>query len=178
MSLTKKLKLEELGRVDIETFKQTEKIPVTLVLDNVRSMHNVGAMFRTADAFIIEEIILTGITPRPPHREINKSALGATESVKWRYEEQITTLLPKLKEQEYTLIGIEQTSDSQPLNTYPIEKNKRYAVVVGNEVDGLSENGLPLYDHFLEITQMGTKHSLNVSVCGGIVLWEFFKHLI
>lgn len=178
MSLTKKLKLEELGRIDVETFKRTEKIPLTLVLDNVRSMHNVGAMFRTADAFIIEKIILCGITPKPPHREIHKSALGATESVDWEYEKDIVTALTKLKNENYTIIGIEQTTDSVKLDDYDIDRSQRYALVLGNEVDGLSDEGLPHYDTFLEIPQMGTKHSLNVSVCGGIVLWEFFKRLI
>lgn len=177
MSSTKKLKLEELGRIDIETFKQTEKIPLTVVLDNVRSMHNVGAVFRTADAFLIEKIILCGITPQPPHREIHKAALGATESVDWMYENDISEAILALKNQDYTIVGIEQTSNSELLTDFEISKVRKYALVFGNEVDGLSDEPLSLYDAFLEIPQLGTKHSLNVSVCGGIVMWDFFKSL-
>ena len=177
MSSTKKLKLEELGRIDIETFKQTEKIPLVVVLDNVRSMHNVGAVFRTADAFIVEKIVLCGITPQPPHREIHKAALGATESVDWIYEKNISEALQNLKNENYKIIGIEQTSTSEIMTDYAINKEEKYALVLGNEVDGLSDETLPLYDSFLEIPQLGTKHSLNVSVCGGIVMWEFFKNL-
>ncbi len=177
MSSTKKLKLEELGRIDIETFKQTEKIPLVVVLDNVRSMHNVGAVFRTADAFIIERIVLCGITPQPPHREIHKAALGATESVDWIYEKNISAALQNLQNENYIIVGIEQTSTSEIMTDYTINKEEKYALVLGNEVEGLSDETLPLYDTFLEIPQLGTKHSLNVSVCGGIVMWEFFKKL-
>ena len=177
MSSTKKLKLEELGRIDVETFKQTEKIPLVVVLDNVRSMHNVGAVFRTADAFLVEKIILCGITPQPPHREIHKAALGATESVDWIYEKDISTALENLKRENFKILGIEQTTDSEIITDFVIKKNEKYALVLGNEVDGLSDEALSLYDTFLEIPQLGTKHSLNVSVCGGIVMWEFFKSL-
>ena len=177
MSSTKKLKLEELGRIDVETFKQTEKIPLVVVLDNVRSMHNVGAVFRTADAFLVEKIILCGITPQPPHREIHKAALGATESVDWIYEKNISTALENLKRENFKILGIEQTTDSEIITDFVIKKNEKYALVLGNEVDGLSDEALSLYDTFLEIPQLGTKHSLNVSVCGGIVMWEFFKSL-
>jgi len=177
MSSTKKLKLEELGRIDVETFKKTEKIPLVVVLDNVRSMHNVGAVFRTADAFIVNKIVLCGITPQPPHREIHKAALGATESVDWIYEKNISDALQNLKNENYKIIGIEQTSTSEIMTDYTINKEEKYALVLGNEVDGLSDEALPTYDTFLEIPQLGTKHSLNVSVCGGIVMWEFFKNL-
>ena len=177
MSSTKKLKLEELGRIDVETFKKTEKIPLVVVLDNVRSMHNVGAVFRTADAFIVERIVLCGITPQPPHREIHKAALGATESVDWIYEKNISDALQNLKNENYKIIGIEQTSTSVLMTDYTIDKSEKYALVLGNEVDGLTDEALPNYDSFLEIPQLGTKHSLNVSVCGGIVMWEFFKNL-
>ena len=177
MSSTKKLKLEELGRIDVETFKQTQKTGLTVVLDNVRSMHNVGAIFRTADAFLIEKVVLCGITPQPPHREIHKAALGATESVEWIYVDTVSAALETLKKENYTVIGIEQTSNSQKIGDYHISKDQKYAVVLGNEVDGLSDDALALYDAFLEIPQLGTKHSLNVSVCGGIVMWEFFKSL-
>ena len=177
MSSTKKLKLEELGRIDVETFKETQKTPLVVVLDNVRSMHNVGAIFRTADAFLIEKVVLCGITPQPPHREIHKAALGATESVDWVYEKDIAEALQNLKKENFQLIGIEQTSDSKKITDYSINKEEKYALVLGNEVDGLSDEALSYYDTFLEIPQLGTKHSLNVSVCGGIVMWEFFKSL-
>ncbi len=175
--MTKKLKLEELGRIDVDTFRQTKKIPLVVVLDNVRSMHNVGAVFRTADAFIVEKMILCGITPVPPHREIHKAALGATESVDWSYERNISDALHNLKSEGFTVIGIEQTTHSKNIGDFTVEKSGRYALVLGNEVDGLSEEGLTLYDTFLEIPQLGTKHSLNVSVCAGIVMWEFFRNL-
>lgn len=176
MSSTKKLKLEELGRIDVETFKLTEKTPVTVVLDNVRSMHNVGAVFRTADAFLVEKIILCGITPQPPHREIHKAALGATESVDWVYEKNIIDAFLNLRKEGFQIIGIEQTTNSEMIDEFKINNSQKYALVLGNEVDGLSNGALSLYDHFLEIPQLGTKHSLNVSVCGGIVMWEFFKN--
>lgn len=175
MSSTKKLKLEELGRIDVETFKQIKKTPLVMVLDNVRSMHNVGAIFRTADAFLIEKIVLCGITPTPPHREIHKAALGATESVDWIYEKDICEALQNLKKENFRILGIEQTNDSKIISEYPIDNTEKYALILGNEVDGLSEEALSYYDAFLEIPQLGTKHSLNVSVCGGIVMWEFFK---
>ncbi|MBF2798754.1 RNA methyltransferase [Riemerella anatipestifer] len=173
--MTKKLKLEELGRIDIETFKKTSKTPLVVVLDNIRSMHNVGALFRTADAFLIEKIVLCGITPQPPHREIHKAALGATESVDWVYQKDISEAIKELKTQGYNIIGVEQTTDSISLSDFEINPNQKYALVLGNEVEGLSDEALPLYDNFIEIPQLGTKHSLNVSVCGGIVIWSFLK---
>ncbi|USL96246.1 RNA methyltransferase [Riemerella anatipestifer] len=176
--MTKKLKLEELGRIDIETFKKTSKTPLVVVLDNIRSMHNVGALFRTADAFLIEKIVLCGITPQPPHREIHKAALGATESVDWIYQKDISEAIKELKTQGYNIIGVEQTTDSISLSDFEINPNQKYALVLGNEVEGLSDEALPLYDNFIEIPQLGTKHSLNVSVCGGIVIWSFFKALV
>jgi len=175
--LTKKLKLEELGRIDVETFKKTAKIPLVVILDSVRSMHNVGAIFRTADAFLVEKIVLCGITPQPPHREIHKAALGATESVDWIFEENINTAIDNLKKENFNIIGIEQTSTSQLISDFEINPEKKYALILGNEVDGISDEALNNIDTFLEIPQLGTKHSLNVSVCGGIVIWEFAKHL-
>lgn len=172
-----KLKLEELNRIDVETFKKVEKIPLIIILDNIRSMHNVGATFRTADAFLIEKIILCGITPQPPHREIHKAALGATESVDWSHESDINTTINDLKNKGYEIIGIEQTSNSQMITDYTIDKTKKYALILGNEVEGISDEALENIDTFLEIPQLGTKHSLNVSVCGGIVMWEFTKAL-
>ncbi|MPS74639.1 MAG: TrmH family RNA methyltransferase [Chryseobacterium sp.] len=175
--MTKKLKLEELGRIDVETFKKTVKIPLVVILDSVRSMHNVGAVFRTADAFLVEKIVLCGITPQPPHREIHKAALGATESVDWIFEENINTAIDNLKKDNFNIIGIEQTSTSQLISDFEIDPEKKYALTLGNEVDGISDEALNNIDTFLEIPQLGTKHSLNVSVCGGIVIWEFAKNL-
>lgn len=175
--MAKKLKLEELGRIDVETFKTTAKKPLVVVLDNVRSMHNVGAVFRTADAFLVEKIILCGITPVPPHREIHKAALGATESVEFIYEKEISAALENLKNENYMICGIEQTDSSININDLEINSNFKYALVLGNEVDGLSDNAFQFYDDFVEIPQLGTKHSLNVSVCAGIAMWEFFKKL-
>ncbi|MCX8533382.1 RNA methyltransferase [Chryseobacterium luquanense] len=172
-----KLKLEELNRIDVETFKKVEKIPLIVVLDNIRSMHNVGATFRTADAFLVQKIILCGITPQPPHREIHKAALGATESVDWSYKADINVTIAGLKSQGFEILGIEQTSNSQMISDFTIDNTKKYAVILGNEVEGISDEALPNIDTFLEIPQLGTKHSLNVSVCGGIVMWEFAKVL-
>lgn len=173
----KKLKLEELGRISVDEFQKSEKIPVCILLDNVRSLHNVGSAFRTADAFRAEQIILTGITGTPPHREIQKTALGATESVTWRYEKSAKEIAEKLKAEGYKFIIIEQTSTSVSLQEFDIEKNTKYCLVFGNEVYGVSEELVALADAALEIPQDGTKHSLNVSVCIGIVLWEFFRKL-
>lgn len=173
--MIKKLKLEELGRIDVDTFKKTEKTPLIVVLDNVRSMHNVGAIFRTADAFLVDKILLCGITPQPPHREIHKAALGATESVDWAYFPTTEEALQSLE--NYHIVGVEQTTSSQMITDFDFDKNQKYALILGNEVEGVSDEALPLCDSFLEIPQLGTKHSLNVSVCGGIVMWEFFSKL-
>lgn len=171
----KKLKLEELGRLSVNEFKAIPKIPITILLDNVRSLHNVGSAFRTADAFSIEKIYLTGITGTPPHREIQKTALGATESVAWEYVEHADELLKKLKADGYTIVLIEQTTESIPLQSYLIEPQQKYCLVFGNEVNGVSDQAIELGDVALEIPQSGTKHSLNISVCIGIVSWEFSK---
>jgi 23S rRNA (guanosine2251-2'-O)-methyltransferase len=171
----KKLKLEELGRISVDQFKQTNKIPVCILLDNVRSLHNVGSTFRTADAFRIEKIVLTGITGTPPHREIHKTALGATESVSWEYSESTLTAIQKLKAAGYLIVLIEQTTESKSLQSFSVEQDKRYCLVFGNEVNGVSDEAIDLGDVALEIPQSGTKHSLNISVCVGIVAWEFAK---
>ncbi|NMR33602.1 RNA methyltransferase [Chryseobacterium aquaticum] len=175
--MVNKLKLEELNRIDVETFKKVEKIPLVVVLDNIRSMHNVGATFRTADAFLVQKIILCGITPQPPHREIHKAALGATESVDWSHESDINTAIDELKDQGFEVVGIEQTTNSTMITDFKIDVAKKYAVILGNEVEGISDEALQNIDSFIEIPQLGTKHSLNVSVCGGIVMWEFAKTL-
>jgi 23S rRNA (guanosine2251-2'-O)-methyltransferase len=171
----KKLKLEELGRISVNEYKFTEKLPVTIVLDNVRSLHNVGSAFRTADAFLIEKIMLTGITGTPPNREIQKTALGATESVPWEYSSQTITAIEQLKGSGYKIVIVEQTSESRPLQGFEFSGSDKVALVFGNEVNGVSEEILSLADAAIEIPQGGTKHSLNVSVCLGIVVWELFK---
>jgi len=173
----KKLKLEELGRISVSEFKDAEKSPVCIVLDNVRSLHNVGSAFRTADAFRIEKIYLTGITGTPPHREIQKSALGATESVAWEYVESPGGVVQKLKAEGYKIIVIEQTTESKSLNDFTPHSGAKYCIVFGNEVNGVSDDVVAEADTAIEIPQIGTKHSLNVSVCLGIVCWEFFKKL-
>lgn len=173
----KKLKLEELGRISVDQFKQTPKMPVCIVLDNIRSLHNVGSAFRTADAFKLEKIWLTGITGTPPHREIEKTALGATSSVEWTYEEKTSDVLNLLKQQGYTIVAIEQTSESQSLEKFQPAEHQKYCLVFGNEVHGVAEEAIGLADLALEIPQAGTKHSLNISVCVGIVSWHFFRHL-
>ncbi|HNU42398.1 MAG TPA: RNA methyltransferase [Cyclobacteriaceae bacterium] len=171
----KKLSLHELGRISVEEFKDAEKIPVCILLDNIRSLHNVGSAFRTADAFRIEKIILTGITGTPPHREIQKTALGATESVAWEYFENTPEAMKHLKAEGYSLVIVEQTTDSIPLQTFTAIAGTKYCLVFGNEVNGVSEEAITLGDFALEIPQLGTKHSLNISVCLGIVLWEVFR---
>jgi 23S rRNA (guanosine2251-2'-O)-methyltransferase len=173
----KKLKLEELGRISVTEFKEAEKLPLSIVLDNVRSLHNVGSAFRTADAFRIEKIYLTGITGTPPHREIQKSALGATESVAWEYIESPAQAVQQLKTQGYTIIIVEQTTQSIRLHEFIPEAGKKYCLVFGNEVDGVSEEVIALGEIALEIPQSGTKHSLNISVCLGIVVWDMFRKI-
>ncbi len=171
----KKLRLEELGRISVDVFKEAEKIPVCIVLDNVRSLHNVGSAFRTADAFRIEKIYLTGITGVPPHREIQKTALGATESVAWEYAENPGAAVSKLKAKGYRIVVIEQTTETMPLQQFTPGPAVRYCLVFGNEIRGVSEAVIAEADQALEIPQAGTKHSLNISVCLGIVVWEVFK---
>ncbi len=172
----RKLKLEELGRISIEDFKRQPKAPLTLVLDNIRSGLNVGSAFRTADAFALEQIILCGITAQPPHREILKSAIGATESVGWSYEASVREAVVQLQKQGYMCLGIEQTTKSIALDAFsPVDRPM--ALIFGNEVTGLSEEVLPLVDACIEVPQFGTKHSLNVSVCLGIVVWHILQQV-
>lgn len=177
LQLMKKLKLEELGRISIDEFKEAEKIPICIVLDNIRSLHNVGSAFRTADAFRIDKIFLGGITGTPPHREIQKTALGATASVHWEYVEKSVNAIKKLKAQGSKIVIIEQTTASIPLHTfYPLAADQ-YCLVFGNEVNGVSEEVVNEGDIALEIPQVGTKHSLNISVCLGIIVWEFYRKM-
>lgn len=163
---------EELGRLSIEEYRKAGKIPVVLVLDQVRSLHNVGSAFRTADAFRCAGIILCGITGTPPNREIHKTALGAEESVSWKYYPDTPAALRDLRESGYTIVAIEQTSDSIPLQAFKTTDDQKLALVFGHEIDGVSDQALSLAHAAIEIPQHGTKHSLNVSVCIGVVLWE------
>lgn len=173
----RKLKLNELNRVSVDEFKQQEKLPVTVVLDNVRSMHNVGSIFRTCDAFAVEEIILCGITGQPPHREIEKTALGATQSVNWKYFAENTEALNYLRETAFEVVAIEQVEKSTSLNRFAPQSGKKYALVFGNEVNGVSEEMIKGSSECIEIPQFGTKHSFNIVVSAGIVLWDFFAKL-
>jgi len=174
----KKLSLSELGRKSPEEYRQMSKHEVVLVLDNIRSGHNVGSFFRTADAFALRKIYLCGITVQPPHREIHKTAIGADQTVDWEYLEDMPGLLHKLKMQGYILVGIEQTDQSIPLQDFRMEKSQKYALIFGNEIRGLDENILPELSICLEIPQFGTKHSLNVSVAGGIVIWQLMYQIL
>ena len=173
----KKLKLDELGRISIEEFKEASKLPVCILLDNVRSLHNVGSAFRTADAFRFEKIYLSGITGTPPHREIHKTALGATESVAWEYAESPAKAIQDLKTKGYKIVVVEQTTESKPLHHFQPGSGTKYCLVFGNEVNGVREDVIEQADQALEIPQIGTKHSLNISVCLGIVAWEVFRKL-
>ncbi|MDR6782270.1 23S rRNA (guanosine2251-2'-O)-methyltransferase [Pedobacter africanus] len=172
-----KLKLDELNRVDIEGFKAQEKLPVAVVLDNVRSMHNVGSVFRTADGFAIEKLYLCGITAQPPHREIEKTALGATQSVEWVHFESTTEAIAALRADGYQIIAIEQAAGSIMLNTYKPADDKKYALIFGNEVNGVADEVMAQIDECVEIPQFGTKHSFNIVISAGIVLWDFFAKL-
>lgn len=169
--------MEELGRTSVESFKLQEKLPVTLILDSIRSMHNVGSIFRTADGFAVEKIMLCGITGIPPHREIEKTALGATQSIKWEYEKDVTTAIEKLKQQSYQVIAVEQADRSTQLHQFIPQVGQHYALILGNEVNGVSDEALALSVGCIEIPQFGTKHSFNVVVSAGIVLWDFYVKL-
>ena len=173
----KKLKLDELNRVSIDEFKTQEKLPVIVVLDNVRSMHNIGSIFRTSDGFSIEKIYLCGITAQPPHREIEKTALGATQSVEWVHFENTVDAVAALRSEGYVIIAIEQAAGSLMLNTYKPDPEKQYALIFGNEVNGVADEVMAQIDQCIEIPQFGTKHSFNVVISAGIVLWDFFAKL-
>ncbi len=170
----KKRSLDALERPDIETFKSQKKEEVVIILDNVRSLHNVGSIFRTADAFSIAALYLCGITGKPPHKEIHKTALGATESVYWQYFEKISDAINYIKSKGYTVYIIEQTDASMNLIDFMPQENTKMAFVFGNEVHGVSDEALEQADYALEIPQLGTKHSFNVAVCTGIILWDYF----
>ncbi len=166
--------MDGLQRISISEFKEKQKTPIIIILDNVRSMHNVGSVFRTSDGFLIEKIYLCGFTPQPPHRDIQKTALGATETVKWEYVEEAKDVVKKLKNLNIDVYAVEQVTNSIMLQDFKNNSNK-IAIVFGNEVDGVSEQVLAFCDGAIEIPQLGTKHSLNVSVSAGIVLWKLFE---
>lgn len=171
----RKLLNRELGRKSVDQFRNSEKSPFVIVLDNVRSMSNVGSVFRSADAFLAERICLCGITGVPPHPEIRKTALGATESVAWKYYKKTAEAVMELKSEGYRIIGIEQTEGAIRLNDFLPEKDIKYALVFGHEVNGVDQEIINICDHVVEIPQFGTKHSLNIAVSAGIVLWEFTR---
>ncbi len=173
----RKLKNSELGRLNVEEFKKVAKIPLIVILDNIRSLNNIGSVFRTSDAFLIEKIYLCGITARPPHKEIHKTALGATDSVDWEYKEDTLLLIKRLKEKKIKVIAIEQAENSIKLQNFKVNNNQKYAVIFGNEVKGVQQEVVSASDQCVEIPQFGTKHSLNISVSCGVVLWDIFKKI-
>ena len=170
----RKLLNEELGRKSAEEYRTARKFPVTVVLDNVRSLNNIGSVFRTADGFLVEEVILCGITATPPHRDIRKTALGATESVPWQYFEHTRDAILALREKDHVIISVEQAEGSISLDRFRPEKDRHYALVFGHEIKGVSQEIVNMSDLCIEIPQFGTKHSFNISVSAGIVLWHFF----
>ena len=173
----RKLKNEELDRKSIDEFKESDKTPLVIVLDNVRSLNNVGSVFRTSDAFLIEAIYLCGITGRPPHKDIQKTALGSTESVAWKYLDSTTDAVEELKGKGYKVYAIEQAESSQMLNDFQPESGDKLAIVFGNEVKGVGQDVINLSDGVIEIPQLGTKHSLNIAVSVGLVIWDLFQKL-
>ena len=170
----RKLGMDELNRLSVNEFRQSEKTPIVVVLDNIRSMHNVGSVFRTADAFLVQGIYLCGFTPQPPHRDIHKTALGATETVAWKYFATTAAAVVALREAGYTVFAVEQTEGSVPLQEV-CSRSAPLAVVFGNEVEGVGAEALAICDGAIEIPQWGMKHSLNISVAAGIVLWELVR---
>ncbi len=173
----RKLLNEELGRPTIEEYASVEKLPVVVVLDNVRSAQNVGSFFRTADAFGIERVALCGISSTPPNREIHKTALGSEQSVAWSYYETTLECVAKLREEGYRIIAVEQIEGSTMLNNFQAEKGMKYALIFGNEVEGVDQAVVDVVDGAVEIPQVGIKHSLNVSVSAGVLMWEMFRQL-
>lgn len=170
----RKLKNSELARLNVEAFKKAEKTPLIIVLDNIRSLNNIGAVFRTADAFLVEKIYLCGITATPPHKDIHKTALGATESVAWEYVQETQDAIERLKTEGVVVLAIEQAEKASMLHEFTPKKGQKYAVVFGNEVKGVSQKAVNACHGVIEIPQYGTKHSLNISVSVGVVIWDFF----
>lgn len=174
----RKLENKELERKSVEDFKEAQKTPLIIVLDDVRSLHNIGSVFRTSDAFLIEKIYLCGITAIPPNKEIHKTALGATETVSWEYQKEVTQVIENLKKENVAVFAIEQVENAVFLQDFKTGKNKKYALVFGNEVYGVSQKAIEICDGAIEIPQLGTKHSLNISVSVGIVVWDLFKKML
>lgn len=173
----RKLSNDELERLDVKAFKKVDKTPLILILDNVRSLNNIGSVFRTADAFLIQKIYLCGITAKPPHKDIHKTALGATESVAWEYWENTLDLVKTLKENKVQVFSIEQVENAKMLNTFQPKENQTYAFIFGNEVKGVSQEVVTESNGAVEIPQFGTKHSLNISVSAGVAVWDFWSKL-
>lgn len=174
----RKLHVTEMGRISVEEFKEARKLPLVVVMDHVRSLYNVGSVFRTADAFRLEGVVLCGITATPPHPEIHKTALGAEDSVRWTYEKDTLKAVKDLQAEGYTVLAIEQCEGSTMLQSFVPEEGKKYAVVMGNEVKGVQQEVVDACDGCLEIPQFGTKHSMNVSVTAGIVMWHFAQAIM
>jgi tRNA G18 (ribose-2'-O)-methylase SpoU len=173
----RKLENKELERKSVTAFKEATKTPLIIILDDIRSLHNIGSVFRTADAFLIEKIYLCGITAIPPNKEIHKTALGATETVAWEYQKDILNVINKLKSENVPVFAVEQVENAIFLQNFQVEKNKKYALVFGNEVYGVSQKAIELCHGSIEIPQLGTKHSLNISVSAGIVIWDLFQKM-
>jgi tRNA G18 (ribose-2'-O)-methylase SpoU len=171
----KKIENADLDRISIEEFKTIKKLPITIILDDIRSLHNVGSVFRTSDAFLINEIILCGITASPPNKEIHKTALGATETVNWQYHASIIEVIQQLKEKNYKIFAVEQVENSIKLNDFKLNQQVNYALIFGNEVKGVAQEAINLCDGAIEIPQLGTKHSLNIAVSCGVVVWDLFQ---
>jgi tRNA G18 (ribose-2'-O)-methylase SpoU len=174
----RKLENKELDRKSVEGFKEAQKTPLIIVLDDIRSLHNIGSVFRTSDAFLIEKIYLCGITAVPPNKEIHKTALGATETVSWEYHKDVLSVIDHLKKDNVAVFAIEQVENAIFLQDFKVEKEKKYALVFGNEVYGVSQKAIEICDGTIEIPQLGTKHSLNISVTAGIVVWDLFKKML
>ena len=173
----RKLKNSELNRLDGDAFEKATKMPLTIILDNIRSLNNIGSVFRSSDAFLVEKICLCGITATPPHRDIHKTALGATETVEWAYYENTLDALEELREKGYQIASIEQVEQSISLQDFEPKTGQHYAIVMGNEVKGVAQEVVDASDFCIEIPQFGTKHSLNISVCTGVVIWDFFNKI-
>ncbi|QYJ68623.1 RNA methyltransferase [Flavobacterium litorale] len=171
----RKLYNSELDRKSVEDFKKAEKTPLIIILDDIRSLHNIGSVFRTADAFLIEKIYLCGITAQPPHKEIHKTALGATETVAWEYNKDVLEVITQLQKEEVNVWAVEQVENAVYLNDFVPQQGKKHAIVFGNEVKGVSQKAIQLCNGSIEIPQLGTKHSLNISVSAGIVVWDIFQ---
>jgi tRNA G18 (ribose-2'-O)-methylase SpoU len=175
--MNRKLKLQELGRKSVEEYRSTEKAPIVIVLDNIRSLNNVGSVFRTSDCFSVEKIFLCGITATPPHRDIHKTAIGATESVEWEHVESTLDVVERLKKEGWRTYAIEQTENSEMLHEIHPKDGDKIAIIMGNEVDGVQQEVINSCDGVIEIPQFGTKHSLNISVCTGLVVWDLFSKM-